>query len=95
MSEPSQPLSFEKLIYEDYERGTQVKLVVSDYRQVEYLHIRKYYQSYDSGYLPTQEGVSIPATLDAVYNLLDGLLELCSKAEAKEILSKYYKELNE
>lgn len=86
-------MSYEKLIYENTERGFQIKLVIDDFRDVEYLHLRKYFLSYDEGYIATKEGISIPATLENVYALLDGLIEICSKAEAMEILEKYYNKL--
>ena len=75
---------YEKLIYENMEKGYQYRLTVSEFREVEYLHIRKYFLSYEGEWMATKEGAAIPATIHNTYALLDGLLELCSKAEGAE-----------
>lgn len=74
-------LPYEKLIYENLEKGYQYRLTVGTFRDTEYLHVRKYFLSYEGDWVPTKEGASIPASIQNVYSLLDGLLEVCSKAE--------------
>lgn len=85
----SDTLYYSKVIDENLEKGFQVRLVVEDFRDITYIHIRKYFLSYESEWLPSREGVSIPASMGNIYNLLDGLLDLCSKAEGEEIIKKY------
>lgn len=85
----SDTLHYSKVIDENLEKGFQVRLVVKDFRDITYIHIRKYFLSYESEWLPSREGVSIPASIGNIYNLLDGLLDLCSKAEGEEIIKKY------
>ena len=80
---------YEKLIHENYEKGFQIKLVVNQFRDIIYLHLRKYFLSYEGEWIPSREGVSIPAELDNVYNLLDGLLDVLSQAEGTEIINEY------
>jgi hypothetical protein len=55
-----------------------------------YLHIRKYYLSFDEGYLPTKEGACIPMTIGSVAELFDALVDLLSETEVK---FKFAKEL--
>lgn len=77
---------YEKLIYENMEKGYQYRLTVSSFREVEYLHLRKYFLSYEGEWIATKEGASIPATIQNTYAVLDGLLELCSQAEGAEAI---------
>jgi len=80
---------YEKLIYENMDKGYQYRLTVSEFRDVEYLHIRKYFLSYEGEWVATKEGAAIPATIHNTYALLDGLLELCSKAEGTESIVQH------
>lgn len=85
----TEPL-YEKLIYENTDKGYQYRLVVSEFHDVQYLHLRKYFQSYDSGFIASKEGASIPLTIQNSYNLLDGLLEILSLSEGEEVFKKYF-----
>lgn len=64
-------------------------MVVNDFKDIEYLHLRKYFLSFDEGYIPTKEGISIPTDLTSIYALLDGLLEVVSNAEGMEAVHKH------
>jgi hypothetical protein len=86
---------YEKLIEENLEKGFQVKLVVNDFKDITYIHLRKYFLSYEGEWVPSREGVSIPASLQNIYALLDGLLDICSTAEGHEIIETYAKKLLE
>lgn len=81
---------FDRLIEENLDKGFQVRLVVNEFRETVYLQLRKYFLSYEGEWIPSREGVSIPASLENIYNLLDGLVEICAEAEGKEIIEKYY-----
>lgn len=81
---------YEKLIHENMDKGFQIKLVVNEFRDQLYFHLRKYFLSYEGEWIPSREGISIPAELDNIYNLLDGLLDVCSQAEGAEIINEYY-----
>jgi len=85
---------YEKLIHENMDKGFQIKLVVNEFRDVLYFHLRKYFLSYEGEWIPSREGISIPAELDNIYNLLDGLLDVCSQAEGVEIINEYYMRVN-
>lgn len=80
---------YSKLIEENLEKGFQVRLTVTEFREVVYIQLRKYFLSYEGEWIPSREGVSIPASLDNVYCLLDGLLDICAKAEGTEIIRSY------
>ena len=81
---------FEKTIFENLEKGFQYRLTVSEFRDQEYLHIRKYFLSYEGEWVPTKEGAAFAASIQNVYALLDGLLELCSKAEGVDSLTEHF-----
>lgn len=80
---------YEKLIEENMDKGFQVKLVVNDFRETTYIQLRKYFLSYEGEWVASREGVSIPASLENIYSLLDGLLDICAKAEGEEIVRHY------
>jgi len=82
---------YEKLIYENEEKGYQYKLTYSTFRDVEYIHIRKYFLTFEGEYHPSKEGASIPATIQNTYNLLDGLLDICSQSEGWDSIKEHIK----
>jgi hypothetical protein len=81
---------YEKLIFENEEKGFQYKLTVSEFRDVQYLHVRKYFLSYEGEYVPTKEGASIPATIQNIFALLDGLIEICANEESVDVITEYF-----
>lgn len=83
-------LLYEKLIYENEEKGFQYKLTVTDFRNVQYLHVRKYFLSYEGEWLPTKEGATIPATIQNTFALLDGLIEICSNEESIDSIVTHF-----
>jgi hypothetical protein len=86
---------YHKTISENLDKGFQVNLVINDFRDVTYIQLRKYFLSYDGEWIPSREGVSVPATMETIYALLDGLLEVCSVAEGAEVIEHYYNKLVE
>lgn len=75
------------------EKGFQVRLVINDFKEVTYIQLRKYFLSYEGEWVPSKEGISIPASIENIYALLDGLFAICAEAEAAEVVEKYYKML--
>ena len=92
MSDES-PLLYEKIISENLDKGFQIRLVVNVFRDVEYIHIRKYFLSFEGEFIPSKEGISMPLTIQNSYALLGGLAEICSRIEEKECLSEQFKEI--
>lgn len=86
---------YHRTISENLDKGFQVNLVINDYRDVTYIQLRKYFLSYEGEWIPSREGVSVPATLETIYALLDGLLEVCSVAEGTEVIEHYWNKLKE
>lgn len=83
-------IHFSRLVEENLEKGFQVRLVVNEFREVLYLQLRKYFLSYEGDWVPSRQGISIPASLENIYLLLDGLLEICAEAEGVEVIEKYH-----
>ena len=84
---------YSKIIDENMDKGFQVRLAVNDFRDITYIQLRKFFLSYEGDWVPSREGVSIPASTENIYALLDGLLEICSVAEGTEIIENYYKKV--
>lgn len=82
-------IQYSKLIEENLEKGFQVRLVVNDFRDTTYIQLRKYFLTYEGEWQASKEGVSIPASIENIYAVLDGLLDICSKAEGEEVIKKY------
>ena len=80
---------YEKVIFENSDKGFQYRLVCSDFREQEYLHIRKYFLSYEGEWIPTKEGAAIPCSIQNTYSLLDGLLDICSRSEGWDSISTH------
>ena len=87
-------IQYNKLIEENLEKGYQVRLVINDFRETTYIQLRKYFLSYEGEWIPSREGVSIPASTENIYAILDGLFDICSKAEGHEIIKHYYNKIS-
>ena len=84
---------YSKIIDENMDKGFQVRLAVNDFRDVTYIQLRKFFLSYEGEWIPSREGVSIPASTENIYALLDGLFDICSQAEGEEIIRHYTERL--
>jgi hypothetical protein len=87
------PELYERVIHYDEEKQIQVRLVVSTFRGIEYLSLRKYYLDFFEEWCPTQEGISMPIDFSNSKELFVGLIEILSLAESKEIIEENFKEL--
>lgn len=88
-------IQYSKIINEDMQKGFQVRLVVNDFRETTYLQLRKYFLTYEGDWQASREGVSIPASMENIYALLDGLFDICSQAEGEEIIKHYAEKLKD
>jgi hypothetical protein len=84
---------YSKIIDENMDKGFQVRLAVNDFRDITYIQLRKFFLSYEGEWVPSREGVSIPASTENIYALLDGLFDICSQAEGEEIIRHYTERL--
>ena len=89
MSEESSPL-YEKIIYNNEDKFYQLRLVVNEFRDLQYIHIRKYFMTYEGDYQASREGISMVASITNILSLLDGLMEVVSKEEASEAIDEYF-----
>ena len=76
------------------EKGFQVRLVVNEFRDIQYIQLRKYFLTYEGDWQASREGISIPASTENIYSLLDGLFDICSKAEGEDIIKHYAEKLS-
>jgi hypothetical protein len=84
---------YERIILEQENKEIQWRLVVSKFRDVEYLHLRKYYLDFEGVYMPTKEGACIPFELNSLSNLFEALVEILSLAESKGSIETHFKGL--
>lgn len=81
---------YEKLIYEDLDKFYQLRLVANEFRGKQYIHIRKYFQTYEGDFQASTEGVSMEASMFNILALIDGLMELVSKEEAAALITEHF-----
>ena len=84
---------YERLIEENIEKGFQVRLVVNDFKDITYIQLRKYFLSYEGDWIPSREGISIPASITNIHNILYGLLDICATAEGEEIINFFHEHI--
>lgn len=89
--EQQQPL-IDIVLYEDKEAFLQWKLVLSEFRDNQYLHLRQYYLDFDGNYVPTPKGISLPVTIHSMAALFDGLVQILSENEAIDIILQHINE---
>lgn len=87
------PEIYEKLIHYDEDKHVQVRLSIKEFRGIEYLHLRKYYQDFNEEWKPSNEGISMPLDFDNSRNMFIGLTEILSLAESKEVIEEHFSDL--
>ena len=87
-----EPEDYSRIIHVSEDETTQIRLTVNTFRGVEYLHLRKYYQSFEEDWLPTKDGVAMPLDLTNSYELFTGLVEILSLAESRERVLEYFED---
>ena len=86
------PTMYERIIHYNEEKEIQVRLTVSTFRGIEYLHLRKYYLAFDEEWMPSSEGIAMEIDFDNSRELFAGLVEILSLAESKDILEEHFKD---
>ena len=87
------PEIYEKIISENEEATEQIRLTINTFREVEYLHLRKYYLDFDGDFKPSKDGVAMRLDFNNSRGLFEGLVEIISLAEAKDILEEHFKDI--
>ena len=86
------PPIYEKEIYYNEDRHEKIFLTVNTFRGIEYLSIRKYYQDFDEEWKPSREGITMAIDFNNSKSLFEGLVEIISLAEAKDVLETHFKD---
>ena len=89
MSSESDEL-YQKLVYDNQDKFYQLRLVVNEFRGKQYVHVRKYFQTYEGDYQASREGISMEASMGNILSLLDGLLEIVSKEEGIAAITEHF-----
>jgi hypothetical protein len=87
------PEMYEKIISENNEGTEQIKLTVNTFRGVEYMHLRKYYLDFDGEFTPSKDGLAMKLDFNNSRGLFEGLVEILSLAESKNILETHFKDI--
>ena len=87
------PEVYQKVISQSKDGAEQIKLTINEFRGVEYLHIRKYYLDFEGDFKPSDKGVHMVLNFENSRSLFEGLVEIISLAEAKEILETHFKDI--
>mgnify|MGYP001455336620 FL=1 len=86
------PSMYEKIVHYNEDKEIQVRLTVNTFRGIEYLHLRKYYLSFNEEWCPSPEGIAMELDFDNSRELFAGLVEILSLAESKDILEEHFKD---
>jgi hypothetical protein len=78
----------EVILLEDTNKGILYKLCVTEFRDVKYFSIRQWYMGFEGEWEPSNNGFTMPYTLDSTKATFDALVLLLSKAE---VLDSIYK----
>lgn len=71
----------DEIICEIPEKYIQWRLTVNIFRDVEYLHFRKYFMDMEGEFIPSKEGACIPVDIQRIANIMSALCKLLSDAE--------------
>lgn len=86
---------YSRIVHVDEDKNLQVRIGVNEFRGVEYLFVRKYYQDFDGEWKPSKEGVNMPLDLYNSREMFAGLVEILSLGESKPIIIEHFRELIE
>ncbi len=86
-----EPEIYEHLIFED-ERN-RVMLVVNEFRGIEYISLRKYYQTFEGEWTASNQGVTFPIDIDSTKAMFIGIAEILSLAESRQVIEHYFSDI--
>lgn len=84
---------YSKIIFQDEIKQTQTRLTINEFRGIEYLHLRRYYLDFEEEWKPSNEGISLPLDIDNTRSLFEGMAEILSLAESREIIEQEFGDL--
>jgi hypothetical protein len=89
----SAPEAYSRIIHYDTVKEQQVRLTVNTFRDIEYIHLRKYYLDFDEEWKPSPEGIAMPLGLNNSREMFSGLIEILSLAESKAVIEEHFLDL--
>jgi hypothetical protein len=87
------PEAYSRVIHYDEVKEVQIRLTINTFRDIEYMHLRKYYMDFNEEWKPTPEGVAMPLDLTNSRELFAGLIEILSLAESKSLIEEHFSDL--
>ncbi len=87
------PEACSRVIHYDEVKEVQIRLTINTFRDIEYMHLRKYYMDFNEEWKPTPEGVAMPLDLTNSRELFAGLIEILSLAESKSLIEEHFSDL--
>ncbi len=79
----------DELICEIPEKYIQWRLTVNIFRDIEYLHFRKYFMDMEGEFVPSKEGACVPVDVQRLANIMSALCKLLSDAEILETVLEH------
>jgi len=70
-----EPEIYSRIIHEKENGLEQVRLTINTFRDIEYIHLRKYYLDFEEEWKPSKEGIAMPLDLTNSYELFAALVE--------------------
>ena len=55
-----EPEVYSRIVHETEDGLEQVRLTVNTFREVEYIHLRKYYLDFNEEWKPSSKGIAMP-----------------------------------
>lgn len=87
------PEAYSRVIHYDEVKEVQIRLTINTFRDIEYMHLRKYYMDFNEEWKPTPEGIAMPLDLTNSRELFAGLIEILSLAESKSLIEEHFSDL--
>lgn len=82
----------DEVICEIPEKFVQWRLTINTFRGKEYVHIRKYFLSYEGEFIPSREGACIEVNIQRLAALTSAFFKTLSHAEAVDQVLEYLDE---
>lgn len=83
-----------EIISESEDGFEQIRLTVNEFRNEQYLHLRRYYFDFDETWQPTNKGIAIPMTISNIANLFNGLTKMLAHSDVLHIILEHSSDAN-
>lgn len=83
-----------EIVSESEDGFEQIRVTVNEFRDIQYLHIRKYYMDFDEEWLPTPQGIAIPVTLTNISSLFRALTKILADSEVLDTVLEFQKDVS-